>query len=142
MKDGMRLARGTTGAGRRATDVRGRAASKGGQAALQYTSDGLIKLIIPKNRDGEDPPASVLGPVERIYRLALGLVAAELPAHELSVRVLIDMLRSNGLRATSRQVTAILSDLDRRHAGEDHRARQRARAHESQPVALWVMRHE
>jgi hypothetical protein len=121
MKDGMRL---------------------GGHAALQYTSEGLIKLTIPKNRGGEDEPASMLGPVSRIYRLALGLVAAELPAHELSVRVLIDMLRSNGLRTTSRQVTAILSDLDRRHAGEDHRARQRARAHESQPVALWVMRHD
>jgi transposase-like protein len=121
MKDGMRL---------------------GGHAALQYTSEGLIKLTIPKNRGGEDEPASMLGPVERIYGIALGLVAAELPAHELSVRVLIDMLRRDGLRATSRQVKTILRDIDRRHAGEDHRARQRARAHESQPVALWVMRHD
>jgi hypothetical protein len=121
MKDGMRL---------------------GGHAALQYTSEGLIRLTIPKNRGGEDEPASMLGPVERIYGIALGLVAAELPAHELSVRVLIDMLRRDGLRATSRQVKTILRDIDRRHAGEDHRARQRARAHASQPVALWVMRHE
>jgi hypothetical protein len=107
---------------------------------LQFTSDGFIKLVVPRNHGWREDPNPT--PDVRIYLLALGLVAAELLAHELSVRVLREMLRLNGLHVTTRQGRALLREAKRQPRSSDHRARDRARAHASQPVPLWVMRGE
>ncbi len=69
---------------------------------------------------------------------ALGMVAAESSARQLSKRALCVLLRRAGLRATERQVGTMLYELDLLKHVRETRAKDLAIAHRIHPVALWL----